>query len=94
METKIIKNPKFRRVAANVKPDAKRRIVLSKACLTEGVMYHVYCNEIGQVILDPQISIPASEAWIWDNPDILASLKQGLAEAAAGKLIEVDLKDL
>jgi len=34
-ESSIIKNDKFRRVATNVKPDVKNRIVLSKALIGE-----------------------------------------------------------
>ncbi len=94
MEKGIIKNDKFRKVAENVKPDGKKRIGLSKACLTEGVTYHVYCNEIGQIILDPQVSIPASEAWLYKNPEAREAVAVGLKEAAEGKISRIDPGDL
>ncbi|MBN1367561.1 MAG: hypothetical protein JW967_06525 [Dehalococcoidales bacterium] len=94
MTTNIIKNDKFRQIATNVKLDAKKRIVLSKAHIAEGVTYHVYCNEIGQIILDPHISIPASELWLFNNQSALKSVITGLKEAAEGKISKINLKEL
>jgi hypothetical protein len=94
MEKEIIKNDKFRKVAANVKPDSKKRIGISKACHSEGVTYHIYCNEIGQIILDPQVSVPASEAWLYKNPEAREAIATGLKEASEGKISKVNLKDL
>jgi hypothetical protein len=94
MENKIIKNDKFRRVAANVKPDAKKRIVISKACQASEVTYHVYCNEIGQIILDPQISLPASEIWLYNDPEAREAVAAGLKEASQGKISKIYLDQL
>ncbi len=94
MENTIIKNDKFRKIATNVKPDAKKRIVLSKACMTEGVTYHIYCNEIGQIILDPHISIPASEVWLYQNTEAREAVAAGLKEAAEGKVSKINLSEL
>jgi hypothetical protein len=94
MESKLIKNGNFRQVAADVKPDSKKRIILAKDCLTEGVTYHIYCNEIGQIILDPHISIPASEIWLLNNPEAREAVATGLQEAAAGKISRVNLDEL
>jgi hypothetical protein len=90
MESKIIKNDKFRKIASNIKPDSKKRVVLSQATMTEGITYHVYCNEIGQIILDPQISIPASEIWLYNNPEAREALAIGLQEAYEGKITKVN----
>ncbi len=94
MERKIIKNEKFYRIATNIKPDTKRRIVLARECLTEDVTYHVYCNEVGQIVLDPQVSIPASEAWLFKNPEAREAVIAGLREAAEGTITKVNLEDL
>ena len=94
METKIIKSGKFRKIADNVKPDAKRRIVISKAVAGEDVTYHIYRNDIGQIILDPQVSIPASEAWLYKNTEAREAVRAGLKEAAEGKVSKIDLNDL
>ena len=91
---RIIKNDNFREIAAGVKPDTKKRIVLSKASVEEGVTYHIYCNEIGQIILDPHISIPASEVWLYKNREALESVQIGIQEASEGKVSKVYLNDL
>ena len=82
----------FERVAVGVKPDSKRRVVLPKNL--EGVTYHIYQNSLGQIVLDPQVTIPAYEAWLFTNKDALVSVKRGLADAAAGRVSAVDLKSL
>jgi hypothetical protein len=94
MESRIIKNDKFRRVATNIKPDAKKRIGISKACQANDVTYHVYCNELGQIILDPQISIPASEIWLYNIPDAREAVAIGLKEASQGKISKVNPDEL
>jgi hypothetical protein len=94
MESKIIKNNKFRKIATNVKPDVKNRIVLSKVVIAEDVTYHLYCNEIGQIILDPHISVPVSEIWLYKNPQAREAVTTGLREAAEGKVLKINLSDL
>ena len=90
----VIKDRHLEMVAASVKPDAKKRVVLPKALVEEGVTYHMYTNRFGQILLDPQVTIPASELWLFKNPDALASVKRGLADAAQGKVSKVDLGTL
>ncbi|OGO24846.1 MAG: hypothetical protein A2144_04025 [Chloroflexi bacterium RBG_16_50_9] len=90
----IIKDTEFQRVAEGVKPDAKKRVVLPKAQVREGVTYHIYTNSLGQIVLDPQVTIPASEAWLFNNPDALASVRRGLDDAAQGRVSKVDLDTL
>ena len=92
MMAMIIKDTDFKRVAESVKPDAKKRVVLPK--VREGITYHIYSNSIGQIILDPQVTIPASEVWLFNNPDALASVQRGLSDAAQGRVSKVDLDTL
>ena len=94
MQNEIIRNSKFRKVASNVKPDSKKRIVLSRACQAEDVTYHVYCNDIGQIVLDPQVSVPASEAWLFKNKEAQAVVAEGLRQAAEGKISKINLDEL
>ncbi len=94
MENKIIRNDKFRKIATDVKPDVKKRIVLSKALIAEGVTYHIYCNEIGQILLDPHVSIPTSEAWLYKNPQAREAVAIGLKEASEGKVSKINLNKL
>jgi hypothetical protein len=94
MKTGIIKDAAFQRVAESVKPDAKKRVVLPKAQVREGVTYHIYSNSLGQIVLDPQVTIPVSEAWLFKNPEALALVRQGLKEAAKGRVSKVNLNEL
>jgi len=77
-----------------VKPDAKKRIVLPKVTVQKGITYHIYSNSIGQIVLDPQVTIPASEAWLFNDSDALASVRRGLSDAAQGRVSKVDLDAL
>jgi hypothetical protein len=90
----IIKNTDFKKIADSVKPDSKKRILLRKLQMHDGISYHVYSNSLGQIILDPQVTIPASELWLFNNPDALASVKRGLSDVAQGKVSKVDLTTL
>jgi hypothetical protein len=81
-------------IGESVKPDAKKRVVLPKAVVMEGVTYCMYRNRIGQIVLDPQVTIPASEAWLFKNPEVIASVRQGLADAAKGRVSKVDIRSL
>jgi len=90
----LIKDTDFKRVAESVKPDTKKRVVLPKSPAGEGITYHIYSNSIGQIILDPQVTIPASEVWLFNNPDALASVQRGLSDVAQGKVSKVDLATL
>jgi hypothetical protein len=94
MMAEIIKDADFKRVAESVKPDAKKRVVLPRIQVPEGVTYHIYSNSLGQIILDPQVTIPASEAWLFNNPDALASVRRGLNDAAQGRVSKVNLDTL
>ncbi len=77
-----------------VKPDLRRRVSLPKTLVSEGVMYKIYSNSMGQIMLDPQVAIPASELWLFQNADALASIKRGFADAAEGRVSKINLDTL
>ena len=82
----IIRNTDFQLVSEFAQPDGKKRLSLG-AALGSSTAFNVYRNSLGQVILDPVKAIPASEAWLYENPEALASVKQGLRESAEGKTV-------
>ena len=82
----VLKNSDFRLVTEFAQPDAKKRLSLGGA-LGSGAAFNVYCNTLGQIILDPVKAIPESESWLYENPAALAMVKQGLKESAEGKQI-------
>jgi hypothetical protein len=90
----VLKDTDFKKIADNVKPDAKKRVVLRSVPIQEGVSYHIYENKAGQIVLDPQITIPASEVWLFNNREALSSLKRGILDAEQGRVHKIDLNSL
>ena len=82
----IIRDDKLTKIADNVKPDMKRRVILPKKFVRDNVTYHVYINSHNQIILDPQVTIPESELWIFENKNILAAIDKGMMESAKGQV--------
>lgn len=78
--------------------DSKKRITLGTIWFDKTVQpiksFQVYQNKDGDILLRPEVSIPAREAWVYKNPKVFASLRRGIQDAAAGKGKVVDnLKD-
>ena len=74
-----------------LKPDSKGRVTLGK--LADGVSsYRARRQKDGKIILEPFVEIPAEERWIYENPDVLAALKQGIADAKAGRVTRMSFK--
>jgi hypothetical protein len=82
----IIRNSDFELVSEFAQPDAKKRLSLGEA-LRGATAYNIYRNPLGQLILDPVKTVPASEMWLYENTQALASVKQGLRESAEGKSV-------
>jgi hypothetical protein len=82
----IIKNSDFQLVSEFAQPDAKKRLSLGEA-LRGATAYNIYRNPLGQLVLDPVKTVPVSEMWLYENPEALASVKQGLKESAEGKAV-------
>jgi len=70
-----------------VHPDARGRLTLGS--VARDADYRVLVNDRGQILLDPVVAIPASEAWLWENPALRASMERALSQAQAG-----DFEDL
>jgi hypothetical protein len=82
----VIKNSDFQLISEFAQPDAKKRLSLGEA-MQDAKAYNIYRNPLGQLILDPVKTIPASEMWLYENAHALASVKQGLRESAEGKSV-------
>jgi len=78
--------------------DERKRLSLAKALgfikqrlgkaddRLEALHFRVYVNAAGQVLLDPAVSVPIREMWLYRNPVALAKVREGLSQAAEGKL--------
>lgn len=80
-----IKKAQFTPVT-QVRPDSKGRVTLSK--LTDGISsFNVSKDEDGRILLEPMVEIPAREKWLFENPEALASVRRGIADAKAGRVV-------
>ena len=68
-----------------IRPDAKGRVTLGR--LARGVSsFRATTDAMGRIILEPYTEIPASEKWLFANKPALDSVKEGLSQAAAGRV--------
>ena len=54
----------------------------------------LYKNDAGELLLQPVVEIPASEAWLFRNEQAMENVKAGLKDASEGKISKLNLKDL
>lgn len=85
-QTQIVKDSSFEEVA-EVKADSKNRITLSRRAGRVKI-YKVYSNSLGQIILDPQVTIPAHEQWLFKNKKAADLVKAGLEDAKKGRIVK------
>jgi len=77
--------------------DSKNRITIGEkirkliSAQTEADKFQIFFNEEGDILLRPMVSIPIREAWIYQNPQALKSIRQGLAEAKGEKTEKVEI---
>ena len=69
--------------------DSKGRITISNEWMpykNQTVRsFKIYSNGDGDLLLRPEVTIPAREAWIYQNPDVIKSIKKGIKELEEGK---------
>ncbi len=82
----IVKDNHFEEVA-EVRADSKNRVTLGRT-RSKASIYKVYRNAIGQIILDPQVTIPAHEQWLFKNPEASKLVQAGLEDAKKVRLVK------
>ncbi|HRU38410.1 MAG TPA: hypothetical protein P5511_00935 [Candidatus Goldiibacteriota bacterium] len=55
--------------------------------------FQVFVGKDGDILLRPSVSIPAKEAWIYKNPEVIGAIRQGLKDIREGRTIRVDDPD-
>jgi len=71
-----------------------------RTCITLGALFKgykrlkLYKNDRGEILLQPIAEIPASELWLFQNKEALESVKNGLKDAAQGKISKLNLDEL
>lgn len=71
----------FKVVKDGVRPDSRGRLTLGQVASSKS--YRVLVNDAGQILLDPVVSIPQRELWLWQNPESKASVQRGIEQSAA-----------
>ncbi|HBB15544.1 MAG TPA: hypothetical protein DCZ97_00555 [Syntrophus sp. (in: bacteria)] len=54
----------------------------------------LYRNDSGEVLLQPIAEIPASELWLFRNPEAINEIREGLGDASQGKISRLDPEEL
>jgi hypothetical protein len=75
-------NTGFQVVKEMVQPDSRGRISLGTEVKSK--TYRVLANDLGQILLEPVVAVPEREAWLFQNPEALSAVRQGLQESAEG----------
>ena len=83
----ILKDAEFEEVT-QARVDSKHRIALGKNIPSEVTSFKVYRNAHGQVILDPMVSVPAHETWLFKNKRASRLVQEGLEDAKRGRLVK------
>lgn len=88
MEDSPLYDAKFKEVG-RVKLDSKKRVSIPKSLRENKTdSYRVFVNQAGQIVLDPQVSIPANEAWLYKNQKALSQVRQGLDDLKHKRLVK------
>ncbi|HEY40383.1 MAG TPA: hypothetical protein G4O18_00810 [Dehalococcoidia bacterium] len=83
----IIKGDDYKKIGKIIRPDGRRRVALPKSLIKDGISFQVWANSEGQILLEPQVTIPASELWVFENKEILASLDKAMFESMNGQTV-------
>ena len=82
----LLKDTEFEEIA-ETRVDSKRRVALGRKIPAQVTSFRIYRNAHGQIMLDPLVSIPAHEAWLFKNKRALALVRKGLEDARKGRLV-------
>jgi hypothetical protein len=85
MSPKIcVQDDNFYEVKESARVDERGRLTLGPEAKFK--TYKVMVNKAGQILLDPVVSIPERELWLWQNESARNSLRRGLEQAESGEL--------
>lgn len=74
-----------------VTADDRARIAFGKVGVHRNDRYAVSTSDSGEILLTPLATIPKRELFVWDRPELLASIMAGLEQADRGQTVEIDL---
>jgi hypothetical protein len=72
--------------------DSRNRVCLTPFLSKEQEITSYRAYQKGdKIILEPMIELPAREVWLYQNPQALASVLEGLKQVEEGKTSELDI---
>lgn len=81
--------------------DTKNRITIGERIIKKisrqnrVSQFQVFIGQDGDILLRPLTAIPSREAWIYEKPEFIGQIRQGLQEAKEGKAEKIEnLEDL
>ena len=83
----LLKDADFEQVT-EAKVDSKNRVALGKVLGLSVSSYRIYRNRVGQIILDPMVTVPAYEAWLFKNKAAMKRVQAGLEDLRKGRLVK------
>ena len=83
----FLKDVEFEEVA-ETRVDAKQRVSLGKVFSGQVTSVRIYRNTHGQIVLNPLVSIPADEAWLFQNKQASRLVQRGLEDAKRGRFVK------
>ena len=75
----------FRVLKTEIQPDERGRLTIGQEFVKDH-HYRVLMNAHGQIVLDPVVTIPARELWLFQNPEAWGSVLRGAEQAGRGEL--------
>ena len=70
----------FRVLKDIIRLDERDRITLGN--LAKSKTYKVMINDAGQILLNPVVTVPEPELWLWQNSSALAAVGRGIEQLA------------
>ena len=84
-KSEVLKDADFEEVT-EARVDTKQRVSLGKILGVHVTSFKVYRNAHGQIVLDPLVSVPAHEAWLFKNKRAARLVQRGLEDAKRGRV--------
>ena len=73
--------------------DERNRLTVGEI-LKDCKRIRLYRNDSGEILLQPIAEIPASELWLFQNPEAINDVREGLRDASQGKVSRLDPEEL
>jgi len=79
--------------------DSKNRITIGEKIIkkisgqNKVNQFQVFIGQDGDILLRPLTAIPSREAWIYEKPEFIKQIRQGLKEAKEGKTENIENSD-